>query len=325
MQIMRAYWQSLIRVLMQNTDNTSVYGLSIDFGPFAFMDNFDPSYTPNHDDGTLRYAYRNQPTIIWWNLVRLGEVLGELMGMGSDVDSESYLAEGVKEGQEDEIIARAEKLITQAGEEFKHTFLSEYKRLMTARLGLRQQKESDFEILFSEALDTLEAFELDFSHFFRRLSSVKLVDVSTEEARRRTAKVFFHNEGLSNSISESEALDRISKWLSKWHDRVVEDWSPDGAGVTGGAEAERIQAMKQVNPNFVPRGWILDEIIRRVEKEGDRRVLDRVMHMALHPFNDAWSGQEFDGATWNGDYAEEQRWIGDVPRFERAMQCSCSS
>lgn len=325
MQIMRAHSQHLIRVLMQNTDNTSVYGLSIDFGPFAFMDNFDPSYTPNHDDGTLRYAYRNQPTIIWWNLVRLGEALGELMGMGSDVDSESYLAEGVKEGQEDEIIARAEKLITQAGEEFKQTFLSEYKRLMTARLGLRQQKESDFEILFSEALDTLEAFELDFSHFFRRLSSIKLADVSTEEARLRTAKVFFHNEGLSNSTSESEALDRISKWLSKWHDRVIEDWSPDGAGVTAGAEAERIQAMKQVNPNFVPRGWILDEIIRRVEKEGDRKVLDRVMHMALHPFNDAWSGQEFDGATWNGNYAEEQRWIGDVPRFERALQCSCSS
>lgn len=289
------------------------------------MDNFDPSYTPNHDDAMLRYSYKNQPTIIWWNLVRLGEALGELMGMGSAIDDETYINEGVKEGQEDEIIARAEKLITQAGEEFKHTFLSEYKRLMTARLGLRQQKESDFEVLFSEALDTLEAFELDFSHFFRRLSSVKVADVATDEARRQTAKIFFHNEGLSKTTNENDAPERISKWLSKWHDRVIEDWSRDGTGITEGAEAERIQAMKQVNPNFVPRGWILDEIIRRVEKEGDRQVLDRVMQMALHPFNDSWSGKEFDGATWQGDAEEEQRWVGDVPRLERAMQCSCSS
>lgn len=289
------------------------------------MDNFDPSYTPNHDDSMLRYSYRNQPTIIWWNLVRLGEALGELMGMGSAVDSETYVTEGVQKGQEDEVIARAEKLITQAGEEYKHTFLTEYKRLMTARLGLRQQKESDFEVLFSEALDTLEAFELDFSHFFRRLSSVKLAQVATEEARRETAKIFFHNEGLPRTTTEGDALDRISKWLSQWHDRVVQDWSPDGSGVTEGAEAERIQAMKQVNPNFVPRGWILDEIIRRVEKEGDRKVLDRVMHMALHPFNDAWAGQQFDGGVWEGDSEEEKRWVGDVPRLERAMQCSCSS
>ncbi|RAL66372.1 hypothetical protein DID88_006041 [Monilinia fructigena] len=62
-----------------NTDNTSIFGLSIDFGPFAFLDNFDPNYTPNHDDHMLRYSYRNQPTVIWWNLVRLGESLGELI------------------------------------------------------------------------------------------------------------------------------------------------------------------------------------------------------------------------------------------------------
>ncbi len=289
------------------------------------MDNFDPSYTPNHDDAMLRYSYKNQPTIIWWNLVRLGEALGELMGMGAAVDDETYIAEGVQKGQEDEVIARAEKLITQAGEEYRHIFLSEYKRLMTARLGLRQQKESDFDVLFSEALDTLEAFELDFSHFFRRLSSVKLDQVATEDARRQTAKIFFHNEGLPKTTTESDAVARVSSWLSKWHDRVVEDWSPDGTGVTEGAEAERIQAMKQINPNFVPRGWILDEIIRRVEKEGDRKVLDRVMQMALHPFNDAWSGQELNGATCQGDREEEQRWVGDVPRHERAMQCSCSS
>ena len=176
----------------QNTDNTSIYGLSIDFGPFAFMDNFDPAYTPNHDDYALRYSYRNQPTIIWWNLVRFGEAIGELMGAGADVDHESFVTEGVKKEQEEEIVARAEKLITQAGEEFKTVFLTEYKRLMTARLGLKTHKDSDFDVLFSEALDTLEALELDFHHFFRRLSKIKLQDLTTEEARKDKASVFFH-------------------------------------------------------------------------------------------------------------------------------------
>ena len=133
-----------------NTDNTSIYGLSIDFGPFAFLDNFDPHYTPNHDDHMLRYSYRNQPTIIWWNLVRLGESLGELMGIGEGVDAEEFVEKGVRQEAADELVSRAERLITRIGEEFKATFLTEYKRLMIARLGLKIFKESDFESLFSE-------------------------------------------------------------------------------------------------------------------------------------------------------------------------------
>lgn len=309
----------------QNTDNTSVYGLSIDFGPFAFMDNFDPTYTPNHDDHMLRYSYKNQPTIIWWNLVRFGEALGELLGAGPDVDDSTFVSEGVKEDQEAKVVARAEKIITQAGEEYKSTFLVEYKRLMAGRLGLRQCKDSDFDDLFSSGLDIMETLELDFNHFFRRLSSVKMADISTHEARLEKASVFFHKEGAPKAVGESEAREQLAKWLESWRARVVEDWGKGNDEVSAAKEEERIRAMKQVNPNFVPRSWILDEIIQRVEKKGERDVLDRVMHMALHPFEDAWDGQTFDGVPWQGDVEEEQRWIGDVPRLERAMQCSCSS
>ncbi|RNJ57680.1 hypothetical protein D7B24_005620, partial [Verticillium nonalfalfae] len=80
-----------------------------------------------------------------------------------------------------------------------------------------------------------------------------------------------------------------------------------------------------VNPNFVPRNWVLDEIIRRVEKDGERDVLRRAMHMALHPFEDAWHGETVEGTVYEGDQEEEARWVGDVPKLERAMQCSCSS
>ena len=70
-----------------------------------------------------------------------------------------------------------------------------------------------------------------------------------------------------------------------------------------------------MNVQFIPRSWILDELIKRVEQGGEREVLNRVMNMALHPFEDSWGGDE----------AEEERFCGDVPRKGRGMQCSCSS
>jgi uncharacterized protein YdiU (UPF0061 family) len=296
-----------------NTDNTSIMGLSLDFGPFAFLDTFDPNYTPNHDDGMLRYSYRNQPTIIWWNLVRLGETLGELIGSGAGVDAAEFVEKGVRQEDADELVSRAEGLITRTGEEYKAVFLEEYKRLMTARLGLKVHKPDDFETLFSELLDTMEALQLDFNQFFRRLSGVSVKGLESEEARKEKAGLFFHAEGVFGD--EDAARERVGAWLDKWRARVVEDWATQGEEVTPQEEEERQAAMKAVNPNFIPRSWILDEIIRRVEKEGERDVLGRVMKMALNPFEEAWGG----------DQEEEKRWVGDVPRERRAMQCSCSS
>jgi len=293
-----------------NTDNTSIFGLSIDFGPFAFLDNFDPNYTPNHDDHMLRYSYRNQPTIIWWNLVRLGESLGELMGIGKDVDAAEFVEKGVRQENADALVSRAEGLITRVGEEYKSVFLTEYKRLMTARLGLKEFKESDFQELFSELLDTMEALELDFNQFFRKLSNLHVTALETGADRTKAAGVFFHHEGVTGiGNTDESARKRIAEWLEKWQKRVYEDWGPDGG------DNERITEMKKVNPKFIPKSWILDEVIKRVEKSGEREILDRVLHMALHPFEESWG--------W--DAKEEERFCGDVPKTDRAMQCSCSS
>lgn len=293
-----------------NTDNTSIMGLSIDFGPFAFLDNFDPNYTPNHDDMMLRYSYRNQPTIIWWNLVRFGESLGELMGAGAGVDATEFMEKGVRQEDADELISRAEGIITRAGEEYKAVFLNEYKQLMTARLGLKTHKESDFECLFSELLDTMESLELDFNQFFRKLSNLKVSDLDTKARRQEAAGVFFHHEGVTGiGNTEESARKRIGEWLDRWQTRVYEDWGPDGQ------DEERQVEMKKVNPKFIPKAWILDELIKRVEKGGEREILDMILHMALHPFEESWG--------W--DAVEEERFCGDVPKGERAIQCSCSS
>lgn len=310
--LMVAAWQAYAFTNgVLNTDNTSIFGLSIDFGPFAFLDNFDPNYTPNHDDFMLRYSYRNQPTIIWWNLVRLGEDLGELLGAGDRVDEDEFMEKGITEEYAPTLIKRAENIIDRTGDEYRSVFMNEYKRLMAARLGLKSLKEQDFDVLVSELLDSLEAIELDFNQSFRKLSSIKLSQIATEDQRKEVAGHFFHHEGVTGAgMTDAAARERLGKWLGGWRERVLEDW---GEGEQ--ADQEREAAMKKVNPRFIPKSWILDELIQRVEKGGEREVLDQAMNMALHPFEDSWGLNE----------EEEERWCGDVPRYNRAMQCSCSS
>jgi len=292
-----------------NTDNTSIFGLSIDFGPFAFLDNFDPSYTPNHDDSLLRYSYRNQPTIIWWNLVRLGESLGELLGAGAWCDDEEFVEKGVRQERADELIERAETLISAAGEEYKAVFMEEYKRAMCARLGLKTFKQSDFDDLFSELLDIMQTLELDFNHTFRRLSNMALNDLATDEGRQKEAGVLFSkNEPAGGVGGKVTARERIARWMEKWRNRVLEDWGE-------GTKLERQAAMRKVNPKFVPRGWILDELIDRVENKGEREILSKVMKMTLSPFEEEWG--------WSRE--DEERFCGDVPKYKTGMQCSCSS
>jgi uncharacterized protein YdiU (UPF0061 family) len=92
-------------------------------------------------------------------------------------------------------------------------------------------------------LDTLEALELDFNHFFRRLSNLSLSELETEEQRVAAASVFFHAEGFGAiGYTEESARARIAKWLDSWRARVIEDWGSDG-------DSERQAAMKAVNPN----------------------------------------------------------------------------
>lgn len=308
-----AHWQAYAFTNgVLNTDNTSILGLSLDFGPFAFLDNFDPSFTPNHDDHELRYSYMNQPQIIWWNLTRLGESLGELMGAGAQVDDESFKTTLVTPEFAPEVVNRAEKIIYRVGEEYEAVFKNKYNQLMRARLGLLSDLESDHKDLIAPLLASLEALELDYNNFFYRLSSIKLGDLDTDNQRKEIASVFFHAEGMSAvGVTELEARARIASWLLVWRSRIAPDWATKGEK----GDADRRAAMKAVNPRFIPRSWILDEIIQRVEVGKERKVLERVMKMAENPFAEGWGG----------DRDEEERWCGDVPRSRRMITCSCSS
>ena len=127
---------------VMNTDNMSILGLTIDYGPFQFMDAFNPAHICNHSDTGGRYAYHRQPNIAYWNLFCLGQALLPLMD-----DQQQAL---------------------DALEPYKALFPAALQRRMGAKLGLREVQAGDDELV--EALMQLMAKDaVDFTLLFRRL------------------------------------------------------------------------------------------------------------------------------------------------------------
>ncbi len=128
---------------VMNTDNMSILGLTIDYGPFQFLDAFIPGHICNHSDPGGRYAYNRQPNVAYWNLFCLGQALMPLI--------------------EDQDLAMA------ALEPYKTVFPLELEGRMRAKLGLAQARAGDRELI--ESIQKLMAAgAVDHTIFWRRLS-----------------------------------------------------------------------------------------------------------------------------------------------------------
>ena len=144
-----ARWQQIgfIHGVM-NTDNMSIAGETIDYGPCAFMDTYDPATVFSSIDAQGRYAYGNQPRIAHWNLVRLAETLLPLLG-----DSEEAA------------VASAQEALDAFPGRFEATALAGFRR----KLGFFEDREGDAALL-QELLDAMAEGKADFTLTFRRLS-----------------------------------------------------------------------------------------------------------------------------------------------------------
>ncbi|MBX3587500.1 MAG: YdiU family protein [Ramlibacter sp.] len=129
---------------VMNTDNMSILGLTIDYGPFQFLDGFDPGHICNHSDPGGRYAYNKQPNIAYWNLFCLGQALLPLIG--------------------------EQDLALAALEPFKAAYPQAFEARMRAKLGLAEAREGDRGLIES-ILKLLAAGRVDYTIFWRRLSA----------------------------------------------------------------------------------------------------------------------------------------------------------
>jgi len=147
---------------VMNTDNMSILGLTIDYGPFGFLDGFDAGYICNHSDSQGRYAYRMQPQIAYWNLFCLAQGLLPLLGQQHDesVRGEAAVkdAQGVLEG-------------------FKDRFAPALEQRMRAKLGLQTERPGD-DVLANRLFEVMQANRADFTLTFRNLARVSKHDAS---------------------------------------------------------------------------------------------------------------------------------------------------
>ena len=149
---------------VMNTDNMSILGLTLDYGPFQFLDAFDPGHICNHSDDMGRYAYNKQPNVAYWNLFCLGQALLPVIG-----DQDLALA---------------------ALESYKTIFPREMEAMMRAKLGLLDARPADRELIES-ALKLLAADKVDYTIFWRRLSN-HMADGNVEPVR----DLFLDREGF---------------------------------------------------------------------------------------------------------------------------------
>jgi serine/tyrosine/threonine adenylyltransferase len=171
---------------VMNTDNMSILGLTIDYGPYGWLDDFDPDWTPNTTDASgRRYRYGQQPAIAQWNLVRLAESVAPLFD--------------------------GEEPLQAALDAFYEVYSAEYERMTAAKFGLRSGDDARDEAreIAAEGLGLLHAAEVDFTLFFRALGGCD--EAPTVDS---LGDVFYDPRKRD---AHREAFDA---WLGRWHAHV---------------------------------------------------------------------------------------------------------
>ena len=139
---------------VMNTDNVTLSGETIDYGPCAFMDQFDPNKVFSSIDRMGRYSFANQPKIIQWNMARLAETLLPLI---------------------DENIDKSIEIANEKINGFSKIFESKYITMMRAKLGLCGEHKEDQE-LYNDLTSWMHKYDRDFTNTFRDLSKERLLD-----------------------------------------------------------------------------------------------------------------------------------------------------
>jgi serine/tyrosine/threonine adenylyltransferase len=232
---------------VMNTDNMGIPGETIDYGPCAFMEAYDPRAVFSSIDEGGRYAYEAQPRIAAWNLARLAETLLPLIASNED---------------------RAAELATAVISDFPARHRRHWLVGLRAKLGLHGPADASNGIdaaLGESWLELLQAQQVDFTLAWRRLADAA-------EGNQAPLKALF---------SEQPALDR---WLERWRDQCAAD---DAITASTGAPATvRAQGMRRANPWLIPRNHLVEAALAAASDAGDLQPFEQLLHALRHPFDE---------------------------------------
>lgn len=246
---------------VMNTDNFSILGLTLDYGPFGFIDAFDAHHICNHTDEAGRYAYAQQPAVGQWNCAQLLNACLPLL----DADSAKAIEKG-----------------TAILEAYGPAYAAESQRLWRAKLGLATAQDDD-PTLINRWLTLLHRTRADFTWSFRRLSSVASASALPHAGRDHCADPIAYDD-----------------WIRDYRARLLQEQS---------ADAERAQRMDAVNPLYVLRNHLAQEVIELAQR-GDASGIDRLRHVLSQPFT---------------EQAGAERYAAEPPPEQRHIAVSCSS
>ncbi|MCQ8895944.1 YdiU family protein [Limnobacter humi] len=255
--VLMAKWQAVgFCHGVMNTDNMSLLGLTIDYGPFGFMDGLDVDHVCNHSDQHGRYSYRNQPRIGHWNLYALAQALTPLI--------------------------RADKDQIQAVlDDYAAVFHQHHNTSFAIKTGLlspetpAQPSTPVIDNAVESTLQFMHQHQLDFTRFFRSLSVLNpMASVDENFAAWQSSAHFPLALGDEAQIDQAKAwLGNWQQWFESIHGRAMLDLPVWRAG------------LNQVNPAWVLRNHLLQQAIDTAQ-HGDFTEVNRLAAALSHPFDE---------------------------------------
>ena len=237
-----------------NTDNMSILGLTIDYGPYGWLESFEPGWTPNTTDaGTRRYRYGAQPEVCHWNLAQLGNAIHALTN-----DAEPLQA---------------------ALDAYAESYHRRFREMTARRLGWVDFRDDADANLLNEMFDLLQRTEVDQVLFFRNLADVSTDEAATDdELLQPLADVWYQPQHV-----DGELRDEVVGWLRAWAERVRSTSVDDG---------RRRATMNSLNPRFVLRNYLAAEVIEAAEA-GDVTKIDEMLDVLRRPYDEQPGRERF--------------------------------
>ncbi|MDD3814363.1 MAG: YdiU family protein [Desulfocapsaceae bacterium] len=240
---------------VMNTDNMSILGLTIDYGPYGWLEGFDANWTPNTTDSQgRRYSFGNQPHIGQWNLLQLANAIYPLVNQAEPFE---------------EALAMYNEL-----------FFQEWNKMMAAKLGFTEFIAKTDESIITELLNILQLVETDMTIFFRQLASIP---TSGDHTGQPATLLPFRDAWYQPETITEDYRRRIDNWLDTYITRLHQDNLPD---------EERRTRMNRVNPKYVLRNYMAQLAIDKAEK-GDFSMVDELLDLVRRPYDEQPDREHF--------------------------------
>ena len=239
---------------VMNTDNIAISGQTLDYGPCAFIDEYESNKVFSFIDKSGRYSFSNQKNIILWNLIKFAEALLPLINND---------------------IKKAVKAVEAELNQFAVLFDKIYYQKMSKKLGISSFKNNqEDKNLIDDFLKILEDNKIDFTNGFRILSKVLLQESNQEKTQGKTqGKTQENTQKTSFYVADKKYLD----WQEKWQNRLKKESSELNEIAT---------AMDKVNPILIARNHIIADIIQQSVFKNDYSEFNEFLQAIQNPFTE---------------------------------------